>query len=282
MAGSAGSVRPFGLCERAPAALITAAGEASRIASAAPVDAAGILARLDGDGTPRRPAPIPQAGIHRSDSAPRPRHRPDIARRLPRTGRIRRARPRPGDRPGGRHRRGHRVEVDGSRWCGLSDRSQWPRWPVRPRVRTISCAMPTSRAGHLQGPGAAGGRPVRDRRGCRRSPRSRRGRPGLPVYPRRVSGGRGGVRGAIAAAREANLLGPDILGSGFDSTSRSGAGPAPTSAARRRRSSSRSKANAVERATSRRSRSNTVSSASRPWSTTSRRWPTSRWSWRWW
>ena len=28
-------------------------------------------------------------------------------------------------------------------------------------------------------------------------------------------------------------------------------------------------------------RSNTVSSASRPWSTTSRRWPTSRWSWRW-
>ena len=54
----------LGLCERAPAALITAAGEKAMIASAAPVDAAGIVARLDGGagGVARRPDPIPQAG----------------------------------------------------------------------------------------------------------------------------------------------------------------------------------------------------------------------------
>jgi NADH-quinone oxidoreductase subunit F len=52
----------LGLCERAPAALITSAGEEARVASAAPVDAAGIVARLDGGGTPRRPDLIPQAG----------------------------------------------------------------------------------------------------------------------------------------------------------------------------------------------------------------------------
>ena len=43
----------------------------------------------------------------------------------------------------------------------------------------------------------------------------------LPVYPRRVSGGRGGHPGAIAAAREANLLGPDILGRASSSDCRS-------------------------------------------------------------
>ncbi|HEY7702464.1 MAG TPA: NAD(P)H-dependent oxidoreductase subunit E, partial [Candidatus Limnocylindrales bacterium] len=52
----------LGLCERAPAALITAAGEQPRVASAGPVDAAGIAARLDGSGTRRRPAPVPQQG----------------------------------------------------------------------------------------------------------------------------------------------------------------------------------------------------------------------------
>ena len=54
----------LGLCERAPAALITSAGEQPRVASAAPVDAAGIMARLDGAGTgpARRPEPIPQQG----------------------------------------------------------------------------------------------------------------------------------------------------------------------------------------------------------------------------
>ena len=54
----------LGLCERAPAALITSAGERPRVASAAPVDAAGIIARLDGSraAESRRPERIPQHG----------------------------------------------------------------------------------------------------------------------------------------------------------------------------------------------------------------------------
>ena len=54
----------LGLCERAPAALITSAGEQPRVASVAPVDAAGIVARFDaaGAGPARRPEPIPQQG----------------------------------------------------------------------------------------------------------------------------------------------------------------------------------------------------------------------------
>ena len=52
----------LGLCDVAPAAMITRAGETPSIASAAPVDAAGILSRLDG-AAPDRPAPrLRQAG----------------------------------------------------------------------------------------------------------------------------------------------------------------------------------------------------------------------------
>jgi len=57
----------LGLCDLAPAALITQAGESPSIASAAPVDAAGIVARLDDAIASRPPVdrsapPLPQAG----------------------------------------------------------------------------------------------------------------------------------------------------------------------------------------------------------------------------
>jgi NADH-quinone oxidoreductase subunit F len=42
----------LGLCDRAPAALLTIAGEASRAFAVAPVDAAGIVARLEANGGP--------------------------------------------------------------------------------------------------------------------------------------------------------------------------------------------------------------------------------------
>jgi NADH-quinone oxidoreductase subunit F len=56
----------LGLCDIAPAALITRAGDPPSVATAAPVDAAGIVARLEGDrsgaaGARAAPA-IPQAG----------------------------------------------------------------------------------------------------------------------------------------------------------------------------------------------------------------------------
>ena len=51
----------LGLCDLAPAALITSAGERASIESVAPVDAAGVLARLEGPGAGRSSPPIPQA-----------------------------------------------------------------------------------------------------------------------------------------------------------------------------------------------------------------------------
>ena len=57
----------LGLCERAPAAMITRAGTDAATTVAAPVDAAGIAARLDGAGEKRGSTPsvassVPQAG----------------------------------------------------------------------------------------------------------------------------------------------------------------------------------------------------------------------------
>jgi NADH-quinone oxidoreductase subunit F len=47
----------LGLCDLAPAAMITTAGEEPRIASAAPVDGAGVVARLEGAAL-ERPSPV--------------------------------------------------------------------------------------------------------------------------------------------------------------------------------------------------------------------------------
>jgi NADH-quinone oxidoreductase subunit F len=52
----------LGLCDLAPAAMVTRAGEPASIASAAPVDAAGVLARLDGSAPVRSTPTLPQAG----------------------------------------------------------------------------------------------------------------------------------------------------------------------------------------------------------------------------
>ena len=52
----------LGLCDLAPAAIITSAGEPSTVTTAAPVDAAGILKRLDGTTVTRPPLPARQAG----------------------------------------------------------------------------------------------------------------------------------------------------------------------------------------------------------------------------
>jgi NADH-quinone oxidoreductase subunit F len=52
----------LGLCDLAPAALITRAGDPPSIASAAPVDAAGIVGRLEGETSRRAAPPLPQAG----------------------------------------------------------------------------------------------------------------------------------------------------------------------------------------------------------------------------
>jgi NADH-quinone oxidoreductase subunit F len=55
----------LGLCERAPAAMFTVAGEAPRTFAVAPVDAVGVASRLDGASAAAEPDPklsVPQAG----------------------------------------------------------------------------------------------------------------------------------------------------------------------------------------------------------------------------
>jgi NADH-quinone oxidoreductase subunit F len=52
----------LGLCDSAPAAMITSAGETATVTTAAPVDAAGILARLDGTTVTHPSLPARQAG----------------------------------------------------------------------------------------------------------------------------------------------------------------------------------------------------------------------------
>ena len=62
--GRVGWVRSpcLGLCDLAPAAMVTSAGERASVATAAPVDAAGIIGRLEGETVARPLLPIPQAG----------------------------------------------------------------------------------------------------------------------------------------------------------------------------------------------------------------------------
>ncbi len=52
----------LGLCDLAPAAMITAAGVSPRTVSLAPTDAAGVVARLESGGGSPRPAPTPVHG----------------------------------------------------------------------------------------------------------------------------------------------------------------------------------------------------------------------------
>ena len=95
---------------------------------------------------------------------------------------------------------------------------------------------------------------------------------GLRLHPRRVPRAAARARGGARRGARARLSRRRHPRRGLlASRSRSARVPAPTSAARRRRSSSRSRATAASRATSRRSPSSRASSASRPSSTTSRR-----------
>jgi NADH-quinone oxidoreductase subunit F len=66
----------LGLCDHAPAALLTVAGEHSRSFSVAPVDAAGIVARLEADGVEPGPA---RSRDHSSEAGTTP---PGTSRRL--------------------------------------------------------------------------------------------------------------------------------------------------------------------------------------------------------
>jgi formate dehydrogenase iron-sulfur subunit len=121
------------------------------------------------------------------------------------------------------------------------------------RRRSTSLQRRRGRLGHLQRPHADGGRPVpADRGHGDRRPRGRRDR-GLHLPALRVPHAeRTCCRDR--RARERGWLGDDVLGSGKRFDSSCGAGPAPTSAARRPRCSRASRASAASCAPSRRCR----------------------------
>ena len=88
--------------------------------------------RDDRDAPPaRRPA---SRRLRRSSPATDRRRRSWLPGRLPGQRRVQRAREGPRDRPRSRGRRGHRLEADGPRRCGVPDRSEVGRGgePARP------------------------------------------------------------------------------------------------------------------------------------------------------
>ena len=185
----------LGLCDRAPAALVTVAGPQPATDGSGPgrrcrdrgpdgawVSAPGKHARrCPAAGRPTRP---PTPGT-------RGRRRSDVPRRLSRPRRFPRPRARSRDRAGAGDRRGHAIRAPRTRRRGVSDRAE-----VGGRGRPAGAAsLPGVQRGrigawHVQGPGAHGGRPVRGGRGDGDRGVRRRGGQGLPLHSRRVPAGR--------------------------------------------------------------------------------------------
>ena len=118
--------RASGMCERAPAAMLTVAGAEPREASVAPVDRRRHRGLLAGGDAPPPPAPQRPAGRRpvAAAAAPRRRGRPREHRQLPRARRLRGAARGARDGPGPRPARGHRLEADGPRRRRVPDRAQ--------------------------------------------------------------------------------------------------------------------------------------------------------------
>ena len=275
------SARASGLCERAPAAMLTVAGAEPRTFVAGPIDAAGVAGRLSGAIAPEASngiggeqdksaavaTGVPQAGQAGLRLLARvgvvdPTSL-DAYRASGGFGALERARR---DRSAAGHRRGRggpgssAAAAPPSRPAGSGPRSR-----SRRPSRTTSCATPTSRSRARSEPRPHGGATrSRSSKAMTIAAFAIGAAKALRLHPRRVPRRRG-----APGERDRAVARPP--GSSASSTSRSGAAPAPTSAARRPRSSSRSRASAASRATSRRSRSRSGCSASRPRSTTSRR-----------
>ena len=260
----------LGLCERAPAVLVTQAGEDPAERSIAPASAAQIADALAGR--------LPGEDGAGSD---RPARRCLATAAAPvRDGRSRRAwtatAPTAATRPCGRRSRSGRPgvirEVSESKLLGRGGAAfptgrKWEavaRQPIRPHY--LVCNADESEPGTFKDRIVVEQDPFsRDRgdddRGLRDRLRAR-----LPVPARRVSAGMGAARGRGHArrARTASWA-RTSWARGCASTSSCARARAHTSAARRRRSSTPSRASAASRATSRRSRSTPACSRSRRW-----------------
>ena len=218
----------LGLCEQAPAALVTAAGERARVASAAPVDAAGVVARLDGGGAPRRPVAIPQHGdpslrllrrVGVVDPASLDDYRAHggyaaLPKALDMGGEAVIAEVTASKLMG----RGGAAFPTGRKWAAVAGQPAQPHYLV--------CNADESEPGTFKDRVLMEGDPFAVVEAMTIAAVATGASQGYIYIRGEYPEAEAAIRGAIAAARAANLLGPDILGSGvsFDIEVRRGAG----------------------------------------------------------
>jgi len=228
--GSIGWMRSpcLGLCDRAPAALVTTAGEDGRVASAAPVDAAGVLARLDGGGAPRPPQRIPQQGdpslrLLRRVGVIDPTSLDDyrahggytaLARAIQIGGESVIADVTASKLMG----RGGAAFPTGRKWAAVAAQPAQPHYLV--------CNADESEPGTFKDRVILEGDPFAIVEAMTITAVATGASVGFLYIRGEYPEAEAAVRGAVAAARAASLLGPDILGSGiaFDIEVRRGAG----------------------------------------------------------
>ncbi len=269
----------LGVCERAPAVMVTEAGDVPRERTVAPARAPDIASMLSGGDAPPEPPPsVPQAG----DPSLRLLRRvgvvdPNKLDSYRAHGGYEALRAAFDMGPDGVLREVERREAPRPRRRGVPDR---PQVGGR-RAQRQAPALPhlqrrRVRAGHVQGPRHPRERPVLHRRGDDDRGLRDRLRARLPVPPRRVPARVGAPRRRGHRGAGPRLPRRQHPRPGHPVRHRVAQGRrARTSAARRPRSSTRSRATAASRATSRRSRSTSGCSTSRRSSTTSRRSSTS-------
>ena len=218
----------LGLCDRAPAALVTSAGEQARVASAAPVDAAGVVARLDAGGTPRPPEQIPQQGdaglrllgrVGVVDPSSLDDYRAQggytaLARALEIGGEAVIAEVTASKLMG----RGGAAFPTGRKWAAVAAQPAQPHYLV--------CNADESEPGTFKDRVILEGDPFAIVEAMTIAAVATGASLGFLYIRGEYPEAEIAVRGAIAAARAAGLLGPDILGSGvaFDIEVRRGAG----------------------------------------------------------
>jgi NADH-quinone oxidoreductase subunit F len=218
----------LGLCERAPAALITSAGEQARVVSAAPVDAAGVVARLDGGATPRRPGRIPQQGhgslrLLRRVGVVDPSSLDDYRAyggyaALPRAIEMGAEAVIAEVTASKLMGRGGAAFPTGRKWSAVAGQPAQPHYLV--------CNADESEPGTFKDRVLMEGDPFAIVEAMTIAALATGAGQGYLYIRGEYPEAEAAIRGAISAAREANLLGPDILGSGlvFDIEVRRGAG----------------------------------------------------------
>jgi NADH-quinone oxidoreductase subunit F len=218
----------LGLCDLAPAAMVTTAGEHPTVASAAPVDAAGILARLDGAEITRRPPPVPQLGdpslrLLRRIGVVDPTSLDDyrahggyeaLAKAIEMGGETVIAEVTASKLMG----RGGAAFPTGRKWAAVASQALQPHYVV--------CNADESEPGTFKDRVVLEGDPFAVVEAMTIAALATGASQGYVYIRGEYPEAESAIRTAIAAARVANLLGPDILGSGFtfDIEVRRGAG----------------------------------------------------------